>query len=112
MIGIGSFGTSLTTSFVTVRVPPLPPLIQISPPLDDPEDEDDDEDFFAAAPVMSPPFSPREEPPELEDLDEELDELDPSFDSPKTKNSTARITTAARVTKTIIAVNRMARGML
>ena len=46
------------------------------------------------------------------DLDDFDEELDPLFVFPSRKNRTATITTAATVTNTMIAVKRMARGML
>ena len=46
------------------------------------------------------------------DLDDFDEELDPLFVFPSRTNRTATITTAATVTNTMIAVKRMARGML
>lgn len=77
-----------------------------------------EEDRFATAPPTKPPPSPLffedgfADPDDFEDdllFDEEPES---PFIFPNTRNSTATITTAARVTKTMIAVNRSARGML
>lgn len=130
VIGIGSFGTSLMTSFVTSRVStrvlPPPPRTKISPPPEElllGEGLDDDVDFFTAAPPTKPPPSPLfcveglAEPEDFDDdrdddFDDDLeDELDPPFIFPSTRNSTAIMTTAASVTNTMMAVKRMARGI-
>ena len=50
--------------------------------------------------------------PPLEEFEEEDLEPEPPFIFASRKNNTATITTAARVTNTMIAVNRRARGML
>ncbi len=100
-MGIGSFGTSFTTSFVTSRVSTrvLPPPINIGNPnpllfciegFAEPDDRDDD--FL-----------------DVLLLDEEPE---PPFIFPKSRNKTATITTEASVTNTMIAVRRIARGML
>lgn len=124
VIGIGSFGISFTTSFVTSRVSTRvpPPPKNMGPPewwTVLPPDEELEEDLFAIAPPIAAPFIPLifadgfDEEDDLEDDFEDFDdELDPPFEFPSTKNNTATITTAARVTKTMIAVKRIARGML
>lgn len=126
--GIGSFGTSLTTSFVTSRVStrvlPPPPRTKTSPPERyDPPPEEELEAFLPIALAAALPANPLlltdgfADPDDFEDdlerdVDLEDDEPDPPFMLPRTRNKTATITTAATVTNTMIAVNRIARGML
>ncbi|HNJ14605.1 MAG TPA: hypothetical protein PLN43_13580, partial [Anaerolineales bacterium] len=80
MTGIGSLGTSFTTSFVTSRVSP-PPMYTCPPeeyPLEEDESEEEElvDDLFKAAPAAPtiPPILPVEGLGELDGLLEDEDE--------------------------------------
>src|SRR5687767_15885767 len=100
---LGATGTSLTTSRVTSRVcvRPGPPNITRGPRSGKPEPPEEDGALLGFALDF----------PE-EDFRSEEDSERPLPPAPNTKNKTATITTAATVKKTMIAVNRRARGML